>query len=568
MCQFGFPDDTQFVIDTRNLELKSVLRYLESNKWKKLFFNGKFEGTFFYHYFDTPINNVFDAQVVERIINPSSLGDVSLEDVVMKYCDVKLDKETRKSFYGGQAGPFTEKQINYGADDVKYLFSIYEQQSAVLKEKQSEHIADLENALVTVVALMEVVGVPVDANKWKEILKDYIIEHEESRQRLLAILLDKPEEDFQPVGTQQTLFGGEETTLLPTSLNLNSPAQLKVAFKRLGIDLKSTDNQVISLIRHPAAEELVKYRELQKLISSYGQESFLDKIHPFTGRIHPNWRQLGAETGRFSCRAPNMQQIPEKLRKAIGGEKDWVLLGADFSQMELRILAQESKDPVLVEAFTTGKDIHTTTATVMFDTPAEKVTKEQRYAAKTLNFGITYGMQVKKFTDMMNAEAKKEGKKPITIAQASNLMDKYRATYRVANRYLDSIGQFALTQGYVETRFGRKRWFHPVDTRLDPRKYAAQIASIKRAGANMPIQGTNADITKMAMIDIHNELRSYGFKASIILQVHDEIVLLVHKSQVESIKPIIVNAMINAGKTLLPDIPVIVEPYVSNYWPK
>lgn len=569
MCQIGFPNDTQFVIDARVVDLKPLLPFLASREWKKLFFNGVFEGTFFYHYFDTPINHVFDSYVAERILYPDNLGGNSFEDLALKYLNVQLDKQTRKSFLGNQTTPFTEKQKVYGAEDVKYLFPLYDIQRLDLRAKKSEHIADLENDLVTVVAHMELTGVPVDAAKWLEILQEYVIEHEESRKKLLGLFLGKPPETFEKLGVQQSLFDEkEEVALLPNTLNLNSPPQLKKAFANLGVYLESTDEQVIALINHPAAQELVNYRGLQKLISSYGQESFLDKIHPFTGRIHPNWQQLGAETGRFSCRKPNMQQIPEKLRKAVGGAGELVLLGADFSQMELRILAQESGDPILMEAFLTGQDVHTLTASMMFGIPTDKVTKEQRFTAKTLNFGITYGMKVKKFTDSLNIEAQTTGNPPVSMANAGKLMDLYKRTYIVANKYLESQGLFALRHGYTETRFGRKRWFKPAASDQGPKKYAGQIEAIKRAGANMGIQGGNADITKMAMIEIHNELREYKFKANIVLQVHDEIVLLTHKSQVDIVKPIVVDSMVRAGKMLLPDVPVVVDAYEAEYWPK
>lgn len=568
MCQIGFPDDTQFVIDARKVDLTPFLPYLRSRKWKKLFFNGEFEGKFFWKHYNTPINHVFDCYIGERIIHPDNLGGNSFEDLALKYLNVQLDKQTRKSFLGGQAGPFNERQIRYGAEDVKYLFPLYEILAKEIEKNNLTHIADLENDVVTVVANMEVAGVPIDAEKWRTILQEYILEHEDARKRTLSMFLGKPPEEFEKLGTQTSLFDDEDKDLLSDPLNLNSPDQLKKAFAHLGINVTSTKEQVIALIRHPAAEELTNYRRLQKLISSYGEESVLSKIHPFTGRIHADWQQLGAETGRFSCRHPNLQQIPEKLRKAIGGVENYVVLGADFGQMELRILAQESKDPVLVDSFINGKDVHTVTATLMFGTTADKVTKEQRYAAKTLNFGITYGMKLGKFTDSLNIEAKKDGRPLVTMGQARSLMDLYKTTYKTANQYLESVGWEALRSGYVETKFGRKRWFNPPDTNQSPKAYQGQVEAIKRAAANMPIQGNNADVTKMAMIEIHNELRDYGYRANIILQVHDEIVLLAHKSQVEDIIPIVEAAMVKSGQRMLPDIPVIVESYANEYWPK
>ena len=438
-----------------------------------------------------------------------------------------------------------------------------------LAAKKLTHIAELEFEVVNSVAAMELAGVPIDKQKWLSTISDYAKEHEESRRKVISILFDQPEDKFE----QQLGLFGEDSASYPTGVKysskfINSPDQLKEAFSRLGIDLDSTEEEVLALINHPAAEELLVYRGLQKLMTSYGERSILDKIHPFTGKIHPEWKQIGTETGRFSCKEPNMQQIPEKLRACVGGLEDWVVLGSDFSQMELRILAQESKDPILMDAFQTGKDIHTATACTMFNLTPDKVTKEQRYTAKTLNFGITYGMGVTKFENMMNAEAKKEGYAKLTTEQAYALIDRYKETYKVASRYLEQQGLFALREGFVSTRFGRKRFFKPPNTTLPPKRYKAQVGAIKRAGANMGIQGCNADITKIAMAKIYDELREYGYRANIILQVHDEIGVLAHKSQAETIQPIITNAMIQAGQRIIPDIPVKVDSYISDYWAK
>lgn len=563
MCQIGFPNDTQFVIDARKVNLKPLIPYLQSSDWKKIFFNGKFDEQFFLKFYNSPIINVWDCYIHERILQPELKGNQAFEDAAWERLGVRLDKTTRKSFLGGQTTPYTEKQIRYGAEDVSYLFPLVEIQQKLIADIGQSHIADLENEVVTIVANMEYIGVPVNADSWKEKLNEYALEHEESRRRLME-LFNKPVKDL---GNQMGLFD-EGKSLESASINLGSPAQIKAAFAGIGIYIPDTKDETISVLPYPSAKELTKYRGLDKIMTSYGMNSFVNKIHPFTGHIHPNWHQVGTETGRFSCSQPNMQQIPEKFRSSVGGESEYDLLGADFSQMELRILAQESKDPKLVDAFVNNKDIHTATASTMFNIPLEKVTKEQRFTAKTLNFGITYGMGIDKFVKMMNGEAQKTGGKEITIPQAQRLMDLYKANYIVANKYLANIGLSAIRDGVVETRYGRKRYFKQLPTSLSPKEYSRQLGGIKRAGANMPIQGNNADITKLAMVEIHNELKSYGFKANIILQVHDELVLLTHKSQIEEVKSIVTEAMVKAGQSLLPDIPVKVDSYVASYWPK
>ena len=563
LAQIGFPEGEAYVIDATKVNLTPILPFLSSRKWKKIFFNGKFDEQFMIKNYNTPILNVWDCYIAERVIAPESKWGNSFEDLAAVYLGVHLDKSIRKSFYEKKSLDFTEEQIQYAAEDVIHLFRLMEMQQEKLQKSKTLHVAELEFDTVTVVSNMELQGVPINAAQWREVYAEYAIEYDESRKKTLSLFMGV--DDFDQ---QMGFFGNApEQPAGKKALNLGSPAQLKKAFADLGINVKDTKEQTISTIKHPAAEALMEYRGLDKIMTSYG-ENLLAKIHPFTGRIHADWHQVGTETGRFSCSQPNLQQIPPKFRSCVGHEKDFVLIGADFSQMELRILAEESRDPILVDAFTTGKDVHSVTASQMFNIDIENVTKEQRFAAKTLNFGITYGMKVKKFKDMMNAENIKNGKPQISMKQASQIIDAYRETYKVAGKWLNDVGLQALREGRTQTRFGRKRFFTPVSTKLNPDAFRGQIEAVKRQGANMPIQGTNADITKMAMVDLHDQLKDYGYRGNIVLQVHDEIVVLAHKTQAEAIKPMIVESMKTAGQRLLPTIPVEVDAYVSEYWMK
>jgi DNA polymerase I-like protein with 3'-5' exonuclease and polymerase domains len=563
LAQVGFPDEEAYVIDASKVSLEPLLPYLKSRQWKKIFFNGKFDEQFIIKNYDTPILNVWDCYISKRVIAPEDKWGNSFAELAELELGVKLDKSIRESFFGKKSSEYTEEQIRYAAEDVVHLFALQQLHAEKLHQSQSLHVAQLEFDTITVVSNMELEGVPINIDMWRETLGEYAVEHEAARRNMLSIFMGVSDFD------QQLGFFGNapEQPAGVKPLNINSPDQLKKAFARLGINVKNTKEQTIATIKHPAAEALLEYRGLEKIMTSYG-ENLLAKIHPFTGRLHADWKQVGTETGRFSCANPNLQQVPEKFREAIGHEKDYVLVGADFSQMELRILAEESRDPILVDAFTTGKDVHSVTASTMFNIPIDAVSKEQRFAAKTLNFGITYGMKVRKFKDMMNAENNKDGRPQINMRTAGAIIEKYRDTYQVAGKYLNDVGLQALRSGRTQTRFGRKRFFTPVSTKLDPDAFKGQIEAIKRQGANMPIQGTNADITKMAMIDIHEQLRDYGYRGNIILQVHDEIVVLAHKTQAEAIKPIVVEAMESAGQRLLPTIPVEVEAYVSEYWKK
>jgi DNA polymerase-1 len=297
-------------------------------------------------------------------------------------------------------------------------------------------------------------------------------------------------------------------------------------------------------------------------MSSYG-ESFLEKIHPFTGRIHADFQQIGTETGRFSCRTPNLQQMPEKFRECISLEPDYKIVVADYSQIELRILAEYSQDKSFLHAFNNDIDLHSATAALMFNLPLEKVGKNspERFAAKTINFGIAYGMGAGKLMNMLNkGKAKKDR---IPLYKARNMLNKYKEGYVDVIRWLERAGNEAYARGYSETILGRRRTF--TDVYGEDRD--SQIAAIKRQGANTPIQGTNADITKIAMFRLYRELKDNEFKAEIIGQVHDEIVVLAHKSQAGAVKEIVVNSMVNSAQEIL-TVPVKVDAYVSDIWKK
>lgn len=515
----------------------------------------KFERKFFRKNHGVKISNVFDTFLAEKLLVTDGKSSASLGALALKYADVKLDKSIRTSFT--EARPmdaFTDEQLKYAADDVVILFPLYEAQKALLEKNNMMHIAELEFECAQVVADMELIGVPIDVPKWHKIIAETKQQHEDARLKMNALIFDE--------GKNQEQLG----LFVRDSINLNSPVQIKKAFKNIGIDIEATNEREIGLIDHPAAKELLKYRGLQKILTSYG-DSFLNHIHPFTNRIHADFLQLGTETGRFSCKEPNLQQMPDNFRKCVGSP-EWVVIAADYSQIELRILAELSGDPNFLLAFTSGEDLHKSTAATMFGIDVEKVTKEQRFIAKTINFGLAYGMGSNKLMDILNSEAEKNGSKKYTIGQTKVLVSKYRTAYRKVIDWLDNAGVTAIRRGYSETMYGRRRFFVRPAQGIPEAEYEQQMAGIRRQGANAPIQGTNADITKLAMIEINNELINYGFSAHIVIQVHDEIVLLARKEEAEAVKIVTVDAMIAAAEKVLKTVPVKVEAYISDVWQK
>lgn len=557
LCQVSPNPEEQYVFNAETVDLKPLIPFINSWKWKKVIQNVKFEAQFLEHFYGTRMVNVWDTQLADRICYQDVYSN-SLESIADRYLGKKLNKKVRDSFFKlNNHGQYSEKQIMYAAEDVEILWPVMEHQKERLAEIGQEHIAELEFNLAPVVGHMELVGIPIDAAKWRNILTEYRALHEQSRLKMNALIFDTGKLD-----EQLGLFERD-------GINLGSHPKILKAFNDLGIDINKTDNRTISLINHPLAKELLNYRKLDKIFTSYGK-TFLDAIHPFTSRIHPSFQQIGADTGRFSCREPNMQQVPEKFRVCVGNAEDYLIVGADYSQMELRIIAELSEDERLIDAFLKGYDVHKATASLMFGVSIDNVTKEQRFAAKTINFGIAYGMGVKKLKDSINTENAKNGiKKQVTFADANFLKEKHRQAYPRVRAWLEQNGEDAYRKGVSVTLYNRKR-FYPAPDRslLSEEDFNNQVASIKRQGANSPIQGTNADITKFAMINLHNELQDYGLRADIINQVHDEIVLLAHKSQVEEVKRLVIDSMVKSGEQLIHKVPVKVDVYASEIWAK
>jgi len=551
LAQISFPGDESYVINA-GLDLTPLMPFFADHKWLKIIQNAKFDTKFLLHYYNTKTSNIFDTQIAEQLIlSEPGYSSASLKALALKYLGITLNKDIRQSFIDMKPNQmFTDEQLDYASEDADVLFGIMKAQQEKLTEYGLDKVAAVEFELAPVVGAMELTGVPVDVQKWKNIIEVYRGKHEDSRLKMHEELFDSGKID-----EQLGLF-------VRDAINLNSPKQIKDAFLKIGIDIDKTDERTISLVNHPAAKELLNYRGLQKIMTSYGA-SFLDKIHPFTGRIHANYQQMGTATGRFACKDPNLQQMPDEFRQCVS-EPGYMMVVADYANIELRILAELSKDEALSSAFISGEDPHTSTASLMFNIPLETVTKEQRFIAKTINFGISYGMGPNKLMDMLNKG--KTGKEVLGFQRVNGMMKRYKETYHRANQWLLEAGNLAYRRSYSETMMGRRRWFERPDN-SEP-DWEGQVASIKRQGANSPIQGTNADITKLAMLNLYHDLRTYGYKGDIILQVHDEIGVLAHKSQAEAIKEIVETSMVESAQVLLKKIPVKVDCYINEVWKK
>jgi DNA polymerase-1 len=335
--------------------------------------------------------------------------------------------------------------------------------------------------------------------------------------------------------------------------NINSPKQLaEILFNKMGlVPTKktktgfSTDVFVLEELsgQHPIAENILNYRKLTKLKGTY-VDALPALINPRTGRVHTSFNQTVASTGRLSSSDPNLQNIPirgemgKEIRKAfVPGEKGWVMLSADYSQIELRVMAHICKDEGLIDAFQKHEDIHRTTASKVFGVSPEKVTADMRRKAKEVNFGLLYGIGPYGLKIRLG----------ISQGEAKEVIDTYFRRFPRVREYISGTVEFARKHGYVETLLGRRRYLANINS-----KNSAVRMAEERQAINMPIQGTAADMIKLAMIDIYREMEKRKMKSKMILQVHDELVFEGPKGELKELQELVEKKMKNALKLSVP----------------
>ena len=318
----------------------------------------------------------------------------------------------------------------------------------------------------------------------------------------------------------------------------------------------STAEDVLSYLAkdHQIVSDILEYRQYKKLQSTY-VDALPNEINPKTGRVHTVYAQAVAATGRLSSNNPNLQNIPirtergRQVRKAfVPRDENHVLLAADYSQIELRIIAALSEEETMIQAFQNGEDIHASTAAKVFNVPIDEVTREQRSNAKTVNFGIIYGVSAFGLSNQTS----------LTRKESKELIDLYYQTYPKLRSYMAEQVDFARDNGYVETVLQRRRYLKDINSRNAIVRGAAE-----RNAVNAPIQGSAADIIKLAMINIHKRFEKEGFQSKMLLQVHDELVFDAHKDELETIKPIIKHEMENAFTM---SVPLDVEMGIGENW--
>jgi DNA polymerase-1 len=488
--------------------------------------------------------SVFDTMIAHYLLNPDMRHNMDiLAETYLNYQPIPIENLIGKK--GKNQGTMREVpldlQTEYAVEDADITWQLHTIFSEQLKkDKLTRLYEDIEAPLIKVLADMEIEGIRMD----EDVLSG------------LSVALS---EDIKFL--EKKIYGQAKT-----EFNLASPKQLgTVLFEELKLVEKptktktgqyGTGEEILSKLafKHPIVAEILEWRGLVKLKNTY-VDSLPNEVNRKTGRIHTTYSQAVASTGRLSSNNPNLQNIPirtergKEIRKAfVPRNRDYLLLSADYSQIELRLIAELSGDEELKTAFLRGEDIHRSTASKVFNVPLELVSREQRSYAKTVNFGIIYGVSafgLSQQTDLSQKESKE-------------LIDTYFRTYPGLKNYIQSQIDFARKTGYVETILGRRRYLKNINS-----ANAVVRAGDERNAVNAPIQGSAADIIKIAMIRIHEELEKEKLHSKMILQVHDELVFDVLKEEMDIVMPLVKQAMENAYPL---SIPLIVDAGAGENW--
>ena len=535
----SFPEDQ---VKTKAL-LEEFRPFFESNI-EKIGHNLKYDIKVLSNY-EMPVKGkLFDTMIAHYLINPDMRHNMDiLAETYLNYQPVSIKEligKKGKNQLSMRTVPIAE-QTEYAVEDADITFQLKQLFTGELESGNvTKLFNDIELPLVSVLTAMEIEGININI----DFLNKFSVTLTEDINRLEKNIYEQAGEEFNIASPKQLgiiLFEKMEL--------VKKPKKTKTGQYATGEDILSFLAKEHEIIRN-----IQEYRQYKKLQSTY-VDALPNEVNPKTGRIHTQYMQAVAATGRLSSNNPNLQNIPirtdrgKEVRKSfIPRDENHVLLAADYSQIELRIIAALSEEENMMEAFKNGEDIHASTAAKVFNVPLDEVTREQRSNAKTVNFGIVYGVSafgLSNQTDLSRSEAKE-------------LIDTYYETYPKLKAYMSAQVDFARDNGYVETVLNRRRYLKDINSRN-----AMVRSGAERNAVNAPIQGSAADIIKLAMINIYNRFKKEGFKSKMLLQVHDDLVFDAHKEELEIIKPIIKYEMENAFKM---NVPSDIEVGVGENW--
>ena len=542
--------DRVFIIDfdhfangdaAKSEALAPLRRLLSAPRPIKIAHNAKFDAKFIKHNLGVDLVGLFDTLLASQLVGAGDIEERhGLETVASRYLNEAVDKSERLSNWNFE---LSEAQLEYAARDAAVLLPLREKLIERLKSESLVKCAQLEFECVMPVVDIELAGFYMHKDRWRDQLGIVEKKRVELAEQLQQVLAEE--------SSQGSLFGGPQRD----DINLDSQQQLTKALNRLGIPVpESTRNWKLQPLaaQYPIIGTLLEYRTVQKALTSYG-ENMIELINPVTKRLHADFRQIGAPTGRFACTNPNIQQVPHAVeyRRCFSGHPDGRrLIIADYSQIELRILAEFSGDRGFMEAFNSGADLHRVTAAQVFNASLDQVTKEQRDFAKRLNFGVVYGIGAQRFALMTG----------LSVSDAENVLRRYFGTYRQLDNYLREAANRAVSERQARTASGRLVRFRYEENDRQ------QISMTQRNGKNTPIQGTSADILKRALKLLKEELSETN--AKVVNIIHDEIVVEADTDEAQGVAATVERVMVAAGEEYLKTVPVKVETEIADEWIK
>jgi DNA polymerase-1 len=533
-----------------NLALKKVIAALTPSmtdaKIGKVAHNAKYDYIVLAKHGLVVFPLTFDTMLAEFIVDPSS-RNMGLKNLAfarlgeeMTHIEELIGKGKKQISIADVA---IETVANYaGADAENTLRLVPIMQAELNRVGGNDLLAQIDLPLTPVLAEMEMTGISIDVPFFKQFSEKLATRIAEIEKQIFE-MVGKP---FNINSTQQL------SNVLFTDLRLDPPDKSK----KTASGHYSTAADVLENLRgkHPVVDLILENRELAKLKSTY-LDALPMAVNSQTGRVHTSYNQIGAVTGRLSSNDPNLQNIPirteegRRVRNGFIADEGNVLLSVDYSQIELRIVAHMAGDETMLAAFRAGEDIHATTAAAIYDVELDTVTKDMRRHAKAINFGLIYGMS--SFGLMRSTD--------LTLAEADEFVKTYFKKFPGVKKYLDGTRKIAAEQGYVETLLGRRRYFPALQSKLNPQLKNRE----EREAINAPVQGTAADIMKIAMLKISDALKSSGLKAKMLLQVHDELVLECPKSELEKTARLVQETMTGAYPM---DIPLSTEARAGRSW--
>ena len=553
LMQIGTPS-RQYVFDVAKIgkrKVKQILDAINKDKMMKILHNSIFDYMHIKSNFGIELNNMKCTMLAEQLLNQGKKNvGFSLDAVVKKYLGISLDKSTREEFQHHKFGSsFTEEQILYSAKDVEHIIPVYNNVQKLLNERGMEQLSLLEYETAGVLGNMTLDGIYLDKELWIPLVDKAQIGLKKAQEKL-----DEHFKYYIDANEAVDLFGAVEH-----AINYNSPKQLLPRLKEVTrLEIASTDAKYLEFYKdkHPVIADLIDYRQEQKKISTYGL-AFLENIHKFDNRIHSKYRQLKAQTGRISSDDPNMMNLPKSQDYRTPfcvQDQSWNFISADFSGQELRLLAHASQEPQMIKALKDGVDLHTYSASLLFEKDYDAITKDERGQCKAITFALLYGAGPKKLSEKLK----------IPYSDARALMNRYFAVFTKVKKFMDEIVTRVELEHYALSPLDGRR----VDMSETDWDNKASVAHAINQAKNLPFQGAGASTTKLALVRLNNRIRKNGYHAKIVNSIHDEILIEVAPEHTEEVKLAAEEEMIKAFNIYADSVPMEVNPKVGKHWIK